>query len=144
VRREFETYRAKNQGPEAIDWLGLYLQGRSQDRIALELSVPVKQIYRLREKVSYHAIRVFAFKIQPELVASWRQTSLTEHSLGLAPAQWQQYWDSLTPVQRQLLQLLKARQPVEAISKTLKLKPAQVASEWSKLYLAAQTLRNQP
>ncbi|MBW4497303.1 MAG: HetZ-related protein 2 [Oscillatoria princeps RMCB-10] len=144
VRREFETYLAKNQGAEAVEWLRLYLQGRSQDEIARELNVPVKQIYRLREKVSYHAIRVFAFKIQPELVGSWLQTSLTEHSLGLPPAGWQQYWDSLTPVQRQLLQLLKAGQSVEAIAKTLKLKPAQVAGEWSKLYLAAQTLRNEP
>ena len=32
---------------------------------------------------------------------------------------------------------LKAGQPVEEIGKTLKLKPAQFAADWSKLYLAA-------
>lgn len=142
VQREFETYLAENVGPMAVQWLRLYLQGRSQDTIAQQLKLPVKQVYRLREKISYHAIRVFALKIQPELVASWLETSLNEHSLGLTPAQWQQYWHSLTALQRELLELLRAGNSIHAIGEALKLKPNQVIGEWTKLYIAAQMLRN--
>lgn len=143
VQAEFETYLAAQVDPLASQWLRLYLQGRSQEAIAEALNVPIKQIYRLREKVSYHAIRVFAVKQSPELVASWLETSLQEHSLGLTPSQWQQYWENLTPVQRQLIESLKAGKSVEAIASELKLKTNQVIGEWSKLYLAAQSLRNE-
>ncbi len=143
VQAEFETYLAAQVDPLASQWLRLYLQGRSQEAIAEALNVPIKQIYRLREKVSYHAIRVFAVKQSPELVASWLETSLQEHSLGLTPSQWQQYWENLTPVQRQLIESLKAGKSVEAIASELKLKTNQVISEWTKLYLAAQSLRNE-
>jgi DNA-binding CsgD family transcriptional regulator len=63
--------------------------------------------------------------------------------LGLTPGQWQQYWENLTPVQRQLIESLKAGKSVEAIASELKLKTNQVIGEWSKLYLVAQSLRNQ-
>ncbi|MEO6863650.1 MAG: HetZ-related protein 2, partial [Microcoleus sp.] len=143
VQQEFENYLTAEVDPLASRWLRLYLQGRSQEAIAEDLKVPIKQIYRLREKVSYHAIRVFAVKQAPELVASWLETSLKEHSLGLTPAQWEQYLQDLTPVQRQLLESLKAGKSVETIASELKLKTNQVIGEWSKLYLAAQSLRNE-
>lgn len=143
VQQEFENYLATEVDPLASQWLRLYLQGRSQEAIAEALNVPIKQIYRLREKVSYHAIRVFAVKQSPELVASWLETSLQEHSLGLTPSQWEQYWQNLTPIQRQLIESLKAGKSVETIASELKLKTNQVIGEWSKLYLAAQSLRNQ-
>jgi DNA-binding CsgD family transcriptional regulator len=57
--------------PLAAEWLRLYLQGQTQEAIAQTLDIPVKQVYRLREKITYHAVRVFATKDQPELVASW-------------------------------------------------------------------------
>ena len=143
VQQEFENYLTREVDPLASQWLRLYLQGRSQEAIAEALNVPIKQIYRLREKVSYHAIRVFAVKQSPELVASWLEISLQEHSLGLTPGQWQQYWENLTPVQQQLVESLKAGKSVEAIASELKLKTNQVIGEWSKLYLAAQSLRNE-
>jgi hypothetical protein len=95
---------------------GASRMSQQHHKSARELNVPVLQVYRLREKVSSHAIRVFAFKIQPELVASWQQTSLTEHSLGLAPAQWQQYCHSLTPVQR----LLSSSKPASPLRQSPK------------------------
>ncbi|WP_377478452.1 MAG: HetZ-related protein 2 [Microcoleus anatoxicus] len=142
VQAEFEAYLAAQVDPQASQWLRLYLQGRSQEAIAEALNVPIKQIYRLREKVSYHAIRVFAVKQSPELVASWLETSLQEHSLGLTPSQWEQYWQSLTDAQRHLIESLKAGKSVETIASELKLKTNQVIGEWTKLYLAAQSLRN--
>lgn len=142
VQREFERYLSENVDPTAAQWLRLYLQGRSQDAIAKKLNLPVKQVYRLREKVSYHAIRVFSLKIKPELVANWLQIGLQEHGFGLTPTQWEELWEQLSPVQRQLLDALKQGESIETLSATLNLKPAQVLSEWTQVYLAAQSIRN--
>ncbi len=142
VQREFENYLAEKVDPQAVRWLQLYLQGRSQEAIAQDLNLPVKQVYRLREKVSYHAIRVFALKTQPEIVANWLETSVQEHQLGLTPGEWQNYWNSLTSDQRQLIEGLKAGKSIEQLARELKLKTSQVMGEWSKLYLAAQAIRS--
>lgn len=142
VKDEFETYLVENVAPEAQEWLRLYLQGQSQEAIAQALNMPIKQVYRLREKISYHAIRVFALKAKPELVASWLQTSLEENNLGLTPSQWQEFWASLDSEQRQLLNALKAGKSTEAIAQGLNMKTNQVMGEWSKLYLAAQAMRS--
>ncbi|HEY9650266.1 MAG TPA: HetZ-related protein 2 [Coleofasciculaceae cyanobacterium] len=142
VRREFEAYLSEKVGPEAALWLQLYLQGQSQDAIATALGKPVKDVYRLREKISYHAIRVFSIKEKSELVANWLETSLSEHSLGLTPQEWQTFLDGLTPEQRQLLDNLKAGKSLEAIAKESKLRMNQIIGEWSKMYLAAQALRS--
>ncbi|MGB7439626.1 MAG: HetZ-related protein 2 [Coleofasciculaceae cyanobacterium] len=141
VCQEFEQYLKENLGSEATQWLRLYLQGKSQEAIAQTLNKPVKEVYRLREKVSYHAIRVFSIKGKPDLVASWLEASLHEHSLGLTPHQWQKFSASLTPLQHQLLDKFKAGKTIEAIAADLNLKINQVMGEWSKLYLAAQALR---
>jgi hypothetical protein len=142
VRQEFEAYLRENLGPEAAEWLRLYLQGQSQEAIARALNKPIKEVYRLREKISYHAIRVFSIKGKPELVASWLEASLQEHSLGLTPTQWQQLSENLTPFQHQLLEQRQAGKTLEAIAKDLNLKINQVMGEWSKLYLAAQAIRS--
>ncbi len=142
VQAEFEAYLREKVDPVAGDWLQLYLKGESQETIAKVLNLPIKQVYRLREKVSYHAVRNFALKHSPELVDSWLGTSLSEHHLGLTPSQWQEYWDSLSPLQRQVIEKLQAGQTIEIISKHLKLKTTQVLSEWTKLYLHAQAIRN--
>jgi hypothetical protein len=64
-------YLQDKLGPEAVQWFQLYLQGKTQEAIASDMNLPIKQIYRLREKVGYHAIKVFAAKRSPELVAEW-------------------------------------------------------------------------
>jgi hypothetical protein len=67
---------------------------------------------------------------------------LSENRLGLTPSQWEEYWHSLTLIQRQLIEDLIAGQTIEAIGKHLNLKTTQVLSEWTKLYLNAQAIRN--
>ncbi|MCX7593428.1 MAG: HetZ-related protein 2 [Fischerella sp.] len=143
VKQEFENYLQEHLGQEAVEWLRLYLQGKSQDAIAKKLNKPIKEVYRLREKISYHAVRVFALKDQPELVESWLQTSLQEHNLGLTPNQLQQLYEKLTSAQRQILELRRAGNSIEAVAEKLKLKSHQVMGEWTKVYLAAQALRTQ-
>lgn len=142
VRAEFSTYLAEKVEPNAAEWLRLYLQGYSQEAIAGIMEMPVRQIYRLREKVAYHAIRVFAIKQKPELVANWLEISLNENRFGLTANLWQEYWERLSAVQRQIINGLKEGKSVEAIATDLNMKTTQVISEWTKLYLEAQSLRN--
>ncbi len=141
VKQEFSHYLRENVGELETKWLNLYLQGSSQDAIAKSLNLPVKQVYRIREKVSYHAIRVFAIKGQPELVANWLEISLKQHNLGLTPNQWIEYWDNLEPLQRQILEGIKEGKKLDMIAQDLKWKTHKVLGEWSKLYLKAQQFR---
>jgi len=143
VKQELENYLLEQLGEVAVQWLRLYLQGKTQDAIAKALNKPIKDIYRLREKVSYHALRVFALKNQPELVSNWLEISPQEHNLGLTPKQFQEFCSQLPPRRRQILQLLTSGKTLEEIASDLKLKTHQVLGEWSKIYLAAQALRSQ-
>jgi hypothetical protein len=141
VKQEFVSYLAEAVEPDAARWLELHLQGQSQAAIAKVLGRPIKEVYRLREKISYHAVQVFALKHQSELVTTWLGTAL-EQSFGLTPSQWQHYWGSLTSDQQRLLEHLKAGEQMEAIAQDLKLKASQLSGEFIKLYLAAQALRS--
>jgi hypothetical protein len=143
VKEEFENYLRENLGEEAVLWLRMYLEGRTQDAIAKKLEKPIREIYRLREKISYHAVRVFALKGKPELVDSWLGTSLNEHNFGLTQQKWLQLLEKLTPVQKQILEQRKAGENIEIIAQKLKLKAHQAMGEWTKVYLIAQTLLNQ-
>ncbi|MEH1929498.1 HetZ-related protein 2 [Nostoc sp.] len=143
VQEEFENYLQENLGTDAVEWLRLYLQGKSQEDIAQRLNKQTKEVYRLREKISYHAVRVFALKGKPELIDNWLSISLQEHNLGLTRHQWQQLDQKLTPLGRQILDLQRAGNSIEAIAQHLKLKTHQVLGEWTKVYLVAQALRTQ-
>jgi len=143
VKEEFETYLQENLGEDAVEWLRLYLQGKTQDAIARKLNKPIKEIYRLREKISYHAVRVFALKDKPELVDGWLSISLQEHNLGLTPKQLEQLYEKLTPAQKELLTRLKEGEKLEEIAQHLKLKTHRVMGEWTKIYLYAQAMRTQ-
>ncbi|MEO1589991.1 MAG: HetZ-related protein 2 [Cyanobacteria bacterium J06632_22] len=142
VKDRFFHYLRDALDDTAAHWLELHLQGYSQESIAQQMELSIKQVYRLREKISYHAVRIFTLKEQPELVAGWLKTSLSEHNLGLTVAEWQTYWPTLTPNQQQILDGLKGGASVDAIAAQLSLKPKQVISEWAKLYLSAQSVRS--
>ena len=145
VKEKFEEYLRENEnlGENAVTWLKLYLQGKSQDEIAKSLNKPIKEVYRLREKISYHAVRVFALKNKPELVDNWLGVSIEEHNLGLTPHKWEELQDKLTQKQSKILLLLKDGVALDAIAQQLKMRTHQVMGEWTKIYLAAQTLRTQ-
>ncbi len=142
VKQSFSDYLREKLDETAVQWLELHLQGYSQDVIAQRMNLPVNDVYRLREKISYHAVRVFSLKHRPELVMSWLGTALRENNLGLTPDQWEKLQADLTPEQAFILDKLKAGQDFDAIAKALNKRVNQITSEWSKLYLAAQTIRN--
>jgi DNA-directed RNA polymerase specialized sigma24 family protein len=141
VQREFNDYLGEKLGEEAQQWLDLYLQGKTQDEISQIMNLPIKKVYRLREKIGYHAIKVFAIKKEFELVANWLGISF-ERSFGLTPSQWQGFYQDLSEQQKQLLDLLQQKKTVEEIAKLFNWKKSQVYNEWTQLYLTAQNLRN--
>lgn len=74
VREELSHYLEVKVGTVAAQWLQLYLQGWTQQAIATHLNLDISSIYRLREKVAYHALRNFVRQNQP-LVRSWLENS---------------------------------------------------------------------
>lgn len=59
VKQQLSRYLEQKLGDLAVKWLNLYLQGHSQQAIATQLGVTTKDVYRLREKVCYHATKLF-------------------------------------------------------------------------------------
>lgn len=141
VKQRFADYLTETLGENAAQWLILHLQGFSQETIAQRLDMTIKEAYRLREKIRYHAIRVFTLKEQPDLVFSWLKTSLKDHNLGLTCDQWQQFCGQCTPIQLKIIEDIKAGRTFEGIAKARNLKMKQVTGEWAQLYLDAQALR---
>ena len=141
VKDTLRIYLTENVSPEAGVWLDLYLQGKPPEAIAIALKMEIKQVYRLREKINYHTLKVFAIKAESELVSQWLHISLQEHNLGLTPDRWEQFCGTLETKQREIMLGLKAGTSVEAIAKSLQIKTNQVMGEWSQIYLAAQEMR---
>jgi hypothetical protein len=143
VKQEFIQYlRDRNVDPMAVEWLELYLQGKTQDEITQILNRPKKEIYRLREKISYHAMNVFAPKAKPDLVLSWLGTAPSQN-FGLTAQQWEQFCERLSPDQQRLLDALRGGLNLEAIARDWGIKVNQVTGEWTKLYLMAQEIRGE-
>lgn len=141
VLEEFLHYLSDKVDPMATRWLELHVQGRTQEAIAQILNVPINQVYRLREKISYHAKNVFASKIHPDLVAAWLGTSI-EQNMGLTLEDWDKFYNTLSPDQQQLIQDVKTHGSLEAVAQAKHLKLSQLKSEWTKLYLEAYALRS--
>jgi hypothetical protein len=59
IKQQLSKYLEQKLGRLAVEWLSLYLQGQSQQAIASQLNLTTKDVYRLREKVCYHAMRLF-------------------------------------------------------------------------------------
>jgi hypothetical protein len=141
VKNRLHDYLVGKLGAAAGIWLNLYLQGKTAESISIALKMDIKQVYRLREKIVYHSLKVFAIGSESELVSQWLHISLQEHNLGLTHPQWEHFCESLVPKQLEILTSLKAGIPVASIAKSLKLKTNQVTGEWSQIYLAAQAIR---
>jgi hypothetical protein len=143
VKTSFANYLSRNLDDTAARWLDLHLKGLSQEQIAQTLNLPIKQVYRLREKISYHAVRIFALKEQPALVLGWLKTSLQEHNFGLTPAQWDQFIQGLAAEERAILTAYKENQPLDELAHRLGLKSRQIQAQWVQIYIKAQELRTQ-
>lgn len=142
VKQQFADYLNEKLGETAVQWLDLHLKGYAQDHISQQLGLNVRQAYRLREKVSYHAIRIFTIKEQPDLVFSWLKTSLKQNNLGLTPTEWDAYWKTLSDEQQQLLDAFRAGKTIKEIAQAFSLTEKQTTGKWADLYLLAQDMRS--
>ena len=142
VKEQFRLYLADKLGDTAVQWLELHLQGYAQESISQQLGLNVRDAYRLREKVSYHAIRIFTIKERPDLVFSWLKTSLKQHNFGLTPSESETYYATLDEMQKQMLNAFKSGSSVKEIAKTMGLTEKQTTSKWADLYLKAQEIRS--
>jgi hypothetical protein len=61
AKQKLADYLEQKLGTLAVQWLQMYLQGQPQQAIACQLNLPIKDVYRLREKVCYHAMRLFSY-----------------------------------------------------------------------------------
>ncbi|MEL7143530.1 MAG: HetZ-related protein 2 [Cyanobacteria bacterium J06643_4] len=141
VKQEFSDYLGDKLGDTAVQWLDLHLQGYAQDSISRQLGLNVREAYRLREKISYHAIRIFTIKEQPDLVFSWLKTSLKQHNLGLTLVEWEEFWNSLSEDQQNLLTAFKEGQTVAQVAQSFDITQKQATSKWAELYLLSQETR---
>jgi DNA-binding NarL/FixJ family response regulator len=142
VNQAFSQYLKEKLGDIAVQWLELHLQGYTQESISGRLQLNVREVYRLREKVSYHAIRIFTVKEQPQLVLGWLKTSITQN-FGLTPSEWDRYDSKLSTEQQQMLNAFKSGIPVEEIAQSFGLTSKQTISKWADLYFLAQEIRSQ-
>jgi hypothetical protein len=143
VRKTFSDYLLEKLGEDAVMWLNLYLSGQSQEAIARAMNLTVQQVYRLREKVGYHAIKVFALKEGTEIVSEWLEISPQEHNFGLTPAQWQSYYQGLNDTGRAIIDGLKAGRTLEDIAESLHCKRTAIGKEWARIYAIARDLRDE-
>ena len=141
VKDTLRNYLVEQISPAAGLWLDLYLQGKAPAAIAIALKLEIDQVYRLREKIDYHTLKVFAIKAESGLVSEWLSISLQSHNLGLTSSQWDTFCQSLDPQQLQIVMGLKAGESLASIAKSLQLKTNQVTGAWVQIYLAAQKIR---
>lgn len=141
VLQEFKDYLVSKIGTEAAQWLDLHIQGYTQEAIARQLNVEIKQVYRLREKIVYHAKNVFAIKLEPELIATWLGTSV-DQNLGLSTQQWQDFLQQRTDAERRLLEDMKIHSDLTTVAQVRNQKLSTLKSEWTKLCVEAYALRS--
>lgn len=142
IKDKFRQYLRTELGFPALTYFNLYLQGQTPEEIAIALGMSRKQVYRLWEKIKYHAIQVFATKQQPHLVSEWLQILIQEHNFGLTPRQWQDFFSHLSPPQQTIIRQLQQGQDLGVVGESLNLSVAQINKEWVKIYCLAQRCRN--
>lgn len=140
LKQEFLNYLRQDVGIDAAQLMELYLQGQSLEQIAQSMNAPIKQVYRLHEKVNYHAFRFFSLREQYELTSTLLGLQTPEHRLidtlpSLTPEQWQTFWQSLTSEQKQLLEKLKRGEKLETIANELNSEHKQIIGELNRLNL---------
>lgn len=142
VKDQFSSYLEKKLGPTAVQWLDLHLQGYTQESISQQLNLNIREAYRLREKIGYHATRIFTIKERPELVFAWLKTSLQDNNLGLTPEEYDIFYQNLDDLQKQITNALKSGSSIEETAQLTSLTKKQTLSKWAEIYLKAQSIRS--
>ncbi|MBD2091862.1 HetZ-related protein [Microcoleus sp. FACHB-1515] len=149
VVQELTQYLEAQGQADCADYLALKMQDLSVPEIDSILGLTPRQRDYLQQRFKYH-VEKFARSHKWQLVHQWLGADL-DQNLGLSRLQWEAFVKTLSPEQRQLLELKGVGVGVvqteprsdEAIAKILKCTPKQVHRRWVKLLDLAWQARNQ-
>lgn len=141
VIRELMEYLQSQEQFDCIDYLNLKLQDFSATEIDETLGLTPRQRDYLQQRFKYHVEKFSRFH-NWHLVHQWLGADL-DQNLGMAPAQWEEFFNQLAPEQQQLFQLKQARVEDAQIATTIGCTPKQLQKRWNKLLELAWKVRNQ-
>lgn len=141
VIRELTQYLEAQEQLDCIDYLKLKLQDFSATEIDETLGLTPRQRDYLQQRFKYHVEKFSRFH-NWHLVHQWLGADL-DQNLGMAPSQWQQFFNQLAPEQQQLFQLKQAGIEDAQIATTIGCTPKQLQKRWNKLLELAWKARNQ-
>jgi hypothetical protein len=140
VIAELITYLEEHNQSDCADYFTLRLKDLPASEIEYVLGLTARQRDYLQQRFKYHLIR-FALSHRWELVHQWLEADL-DRNLGLTPQQWQQFQESLEPLQLQLLLLKQNKKPDTELAQALGCSTTQVQKQWFKLLELAWEIRN--
>jgi len=148
VVTELVSYLSEQNQQDCLDYLSLKLQDLSAPEIDEVLGLTPRQRDYLQQRFKYH-VEKFSCSRNWQMVHQWLGADL-DQNLGLSEAQWDLFYDQLSPQQRQLLHLKRQQirdrdngLPTDReIAKILNCTPKQVQRNWVRLLGAAWKFRN--
>jgi hypothetical protein len=134
------NYLKERDQEDCADYFTLRLMDRPAQEIEGLLNLTPRQRDYLQQRFKYHLLR-FALSHYWQLVHEWLGVGL-ETNLGLTPPQWQQWQQTLTPSQKELLRLKQNGMSDGDAAKQLGLTSTQFQKQWTKLLAQAWEIRN--
>jgi hypothetical protein len=140
VIQELISYLEERQQKECADYFALRLQDLPTQEIEAILGLTPRERDYLQQRFRYHLMR-FALSHRWELVHEWLDADL-DRNLGLTPAEWEEFQETIEPHQRELLRLKQQGLPNSEIARSLSCTVNQVNKRWFKLLNLAWEIRN--
>ena len=148
IVQELMAYLESQEQEDCIDYFVLRLQDLPASEIDELLNLTPRQRDYLQQRFKYH-VEKFAQVHNWQLVHQWLGIDL-EHNLGLSSEEWEQFVDTLSPLQQKLLQLRRKQvqlgnleMDAEALSELLGCTPKRVQRTWGQILSQAWKYRNQ-
>jgi hypothetical protein len=134
------VYLKERDQVDCADYFVLRLLDLPTQDIEDLLKITPRQRDYLQQRFKYHLLR-FALSHHWQLVHEWLGVGL-ETNLGLTPQQWQQWQQTLSPQQAELLRLKQVGVADGEAAHRLGLSNIQFQKQWTKLLAQAWEIRN--
>lgn len=148
IVQELMDYLESQDQEDCIDYFVLRLQDLPASEIDEILDLTPRQRDYLQQRFKYH-VEKFAQVHNWQLVHQWLGIDL-EHNLGLSSEEWEQFVDTLSPLQQKLLRLRRKQvqlgnleMDADALSELLGCTPKRVQRTWGQILSQAWKYRNQ-
>ena len=147
IVQELMDYLETQNQQDCIDYFVLRLQDLPASEIDEILDLTPRQRDYLQQRFKYH-VEKFAQVHNWQLVHQWLGIDL-EHNLGLSSEEWEQFVGTLSPLQKQLLELRQNKvkvgtleMDVDELSEILGCTPKRVQRTWGQILSQAWKYRN--